>query len=233
MRMIGRRMVNAVPRPNIDSAEIAPPCASTIPLTIASPKPGATAAARPRAIDDVKTLEDMRKVAVRDAFAGIAHAQDRIAVARVDLDANAPAAGRVAQRVVDEVDEDLRETVGIGLDAHRAQRRQLERDALVRRLLLERCDDRPRDLFEIDVAQRQLAAAPIRRAPVRAAVRRARSRRSTCASACGTKRSRASSSGASSTVSSISLIDESGVRSSCETLERNSLRARSSRTSAV
>ncbi len=54
--------------------------------------------------------------------------------------------------------------------------------------------------------------------------------RSTCASACGTNRSRASSSGASSTVSSISLIDESGVRSSCETFERNSLRARSSRT---
>ena len=39
MRMIGRRIVKVVPRPRVDSAEIAPPCASTMPLTIANPSP--------------------------------------------------------------------------------------------------------------------------------------------------------------------------------------------------
>ena len=39
MRMIGKRIVKVVPRPRVDSAEIAPPCASTIPLTIANPSP--------------------------------------------------------------------------------------------------------------------------------------------------------------------------------------------------
>ena len=53
---------------------------------------GAAAAARSRAIDDVKALEDMRQIAVRNAFAGVAHAQDGIAVARVELDPYAAAA---------------------------------------------------------------------------------------------------------------------------------------------
>ena len=73
----------------------------------------------------------MRKIAIGNALAGIANAQNRVAVARVELDPDAAAARRMPQRVVDQVDEHLREAVGVGLDAHRAKRRQLDRNALV------------------------------------------------------------------------------------------------------
>ena len=69
---------------------------------------GAAAAARSRSVDDVKALEDVRQISVGYSFAGVAHAQHRIAVARVELDPNAAALQRMTQRVVDEVDEYLR-----------------------------------------------------------------------------------------------------------------------------
>ena len=65
----------------------------------------------------------MGKVAIRNPLAGIAHAQYRVAVARVDLDANPPPLRGMPQRIVDQIDEDLRQAVGIGFDANRAQRR--------------------------------------------------------------------------------------------------------------
>ena len=43
--------------------------------------------------------------------------------------------------------------VAIGLDAHRTQCRQFERNAFVGGLLLERRDDGPRDVFEIHVVE--------------------------------------------------------------------------------
>ncbi len=101
MRMIGSRIVKAVPRPSIDSAEIDAAVRVDDSLDDRQAQAGAAAAARSRSIDHVKPLEDMRKVAIGDAIARIAHAEDRIAVARVELDSNAAAVGRVAQRVVD------------------------------------------------------------------------------------------------------------------------------------
>ena len=117
------------------------------------PQPRAAALAPARPVDHVEPLENSRNVAVRNTFAVIPHADDGVAVARVDFDLHAAVLRRVPDRVVDEVDEDLREAVGVGLDLDGTQRQELERDALVGRLRLERSDDRMRYLLEIDLAQ--------------------------------------------------------------------------------
>ena len=119
-----------------------------------------TAVSRP--VHDVKTLEDMRKVSIRNPVPGVAHAQYRIAIARIDLDANAPPLRSMTQRVIDEIDKDLRQPVGIRFDANRAQRRKLERDAFIRCLLLEGGHDWASDFFQVDVAQGELKLPGLR-----------------------------------------------------------------------
>ena len=119
--------------------------------------------------------------------------------------------------------------VGIRFDAHRPQRRNSSvtplfdacgsNEATIGRATSSRSTSRKVELKLPGLAH----------VPVRATGRRAPSA-GRPARAPAARRDRAlPRSGASSTVSNISLIEESGVRNSCETFERNSLRARSSR----
>ena len=150
-------------------------------------QPGAAAAARARPIDDVETLEDMRQIAIRNSFARVAHAQDRIAVARIQLDPNATAATRMAQRVVNEVNEDLREAIGIGFDpTGRSAASSSEtplfdaccsNDATIGRATSSRSTSRSTSLSCPDSARACSSNCPT------SAVKR-----STCASACGTNK---------------------------------------------
>src|SRR5262249_14460895 len=106
----------------------------------------------PGTVYHIKAFENARDVAVRNALAVVTHANDGVAIASVNLDFHSTALRRMANGVVDEVDEDLREPVGIGFDLYGTQCQQLERDAFVGGLRFERSDDRMRDFFEIDLA---------------------------------------------------------------------------------
>src|SRR5205809_683412 len=85
-------------------------------------EPGAAQVARARLVDTVEALGDPRQVGARDADARVAHAHLHTldggrAVARPRAHGHPAALGCVLHRVVEEVDEDLRETVVVGVHA--------------------------------------------------------------------------------------------------------------------
>src|SRR5207247_8774052 len=89
------------------------------------------------------------------ALARIAH--DRVAVIAQRIDGNPPALRRVLDRVVEQVEEELRETVGLA--THRWQigrRREVERHAGLVRLRLERGARRREERRGIHTLAREL-----------------------------------------------------------------------------
>ena len=89
------------------------------------------------AVDHVETLENPRNVAIRNAFAGVADANHRVAAARVELDRDSSTRPGMTQRVVDKIDENLGQSIGIGFDFDRSQRHEFQVDAFAGRLRLE------------------------------------------------------------------------------------------------
>ena len=87
---------------------------------------------------------------VRDADARIAYDERCGAVFGRNADLDGAASRRVTQRVFDEVDEDLREPVGIAVDARRFARKA-QADAELLRARFERLDDVVGHAREIDV----------------------------------------------------------------------------------
>src|SRR5438445_436634 len=85
-------------------------------------EPGAAQLARARLVDTVEALGDPRQVGARDADARVAHAHLHTldvgrAVERPCAHGHPAALGCVLHRVVEEVDEDLREAVVVGVHA--------------------------------------------------------------------------------------------------------------------
>ena len=82
---------------------------------------GSTFFTCPTSIDPIKALEDSAKVFRRNAAARVANAQRRAAARRRFGAHRDAAARRVANRVLDEVSEDLPERRRVGIDALRVR----------------------------------------------------------------------------------------------------------------
>ena len=90
-------------------------------------------------------------------IAGVAHAHDRVVAVRVEFDRHdSPPAGRVTNRVVDQIHEDLRQTVGVGFDRTGRIGRSSSDTPLFAACGSNERDDRMRNFFEIDLAQIEL-----------------------------------------------------------------------------
>ena len=102
---------NVVPRPTSLSTPICPPCASTIPFVIASPRPSTGACGRLP-----EPVEHVRYGVWIDAGAGIGHAEHHILILRFDLHDNASAGLRELRRIADQILENLQQSPALTPD---------------------------------------------------------------------------------------------------------------------
>ena len=123
------RTVNAVSPPGSLSTETVPPIASVSSLTIASPSPVPTGALAPVALVEVEALERARVVVRLEARPRVLDAQ----LPGAATTRTSPPGGRQAQRVLDEVRDDLEHPVGVGDRGRRPVGATLERRRRTRR----------------------------------------------------------------------------------------------------
>src|SRR5262245_59868604 len=85
-------------------------------VTDVEPEPRAAHAAGHLRVEAVELLEDLRLLAFRDAQALVPHPEADVTFVGRDADLDRPAVGRVLDRVLDEVDENLPPLVLVGRD---------------------------------------------------------------------------------------------------------------------
>ena len=66
-------------------------------------------------VDSVKPFEDALMIFGGDSTAGILHQNDNLVGLRVPTERDLPLTGRIFQRVVDEIDENGPQALGIGI----------------------------------------------------------------------------------------------------------------------
>ena len=101
------------------STHMLPPCASTICRAMAGPGRSHPSPVCAKAVATVEAVEEVRQVAGGDALPVVGDRHEEFRCIGVHGGGDGPADRRVAQRVVDEVEQHLVQPLGIGNDGRR------------------------------------------------------------------------------------------------------------------